>query len=215
MATGKTYKSFHYSNSLVWDSARRGHTSAPGKPDIEIGSPPEFKGEAGVWAPEEMLVAALNACMMLTFVAFAQGKKLAFVAYESAAEGLLENVDGKYRIVEVSVQPIVGPEQRGRYRGRPNDHGRGEGKLLHFELDHRRRETGRRSLSWHPMSPPSVAGPPDQEPWGEQKARRGLPPAVRRRLRDQKSPAGHDRRGDKLQHDANQQGRCHSRCSTP
>jgi len=107
MATGKTYKSFHYSNSLVWDSARRGHTSAPGKPDIEIGSPPEFKGEAGVWAPEEMLVAALNACMMLTFVSFAQSKGLAFVAYESAAEGLLENVDGKYRIVEVSVRPDV------------------------------------------------------------------------------------------------------------
>ena len=107
MPTGKTYKSFQYRNNLVWDTARRGRTSAPGKPDIEIGSPPEFKGEAGVWAPEEMLVAALNACMMLTFVAFAQGKKLEFVAYESAAEGLLENVDGKYRIVEVSVRPIV------------------------------------------------------------------------------------------------------------
>ena len=104
---GKTYKSFHYRNNLAWDTARRGRTSAPGKPDIEIGSPLEFKGEAGVWAPEEMLVAALNACMMLTFVAFAQGKKLAFVAYESAAEGLLANVDGKYRIVEVSVRPIV------------------------------------------------------------------------------------------------------------
>jgi organic hydroperoxide reductase OsmC/OhrA len=105
--TGKTYKSFQYSNNLVWDTARRGRTSAPGKPDIEIGSPPEFKGEAGVWAPEEMLVAALNACMMLTFVSFAQSKRLPFVAYESTAEGLLENVDGKYRIVEVSVRPTL------------------------------------------------------------------------------------------------------------
>lgn len=105
--TGKTYKSFQYSNNLVWDTARRGRTSAPGKPDIEIGSPPEFKGEPGVWAPEEMLVAALNACMMLTFVSFAQSKKLEFVAYESAAEGLLANVDGKYRIVEISVRPTL------------------------------------------------------------------------------------------------------------
>jgi organic hydroperoxide reductase OsmC/OhrA len=105
--TGKTYKTFQYRNNLVCDTARRGRTSAPGKPDIEIGSPPEFKGDPGVWAPEEMLVAALNACMMLTFVSFAQSKRLAFVAYESAAEGLLENVDGKYRIVEVSVQPLV------------------------------------------------------------------------------------------------------------
>ena len=71
---GKTYKSFRYSNNLVWDAARRGRTSAPGKPDIAIGSPPEFKGEAGVWAPEEMLVAALNACMMLTFVSFARSQ---------------------------------------------------------------------------------------------------------------------------------------------
>jgi organic hydroperoxide reductase OsmC/OhrA len=107
MPTGKTYKSFQYRNNLVWDTARRGRTSALGKPDIEIGSPPEFKGEAGVWAPEEMLVAALNACMMLTFVSFAQSKKLEFVAYESAAEGLLANVDGKYRIVEINVRPIV------------------------------------------------------------------------------------------------------------
>ena len=48
MPTGKTYKSFQYRNNLVWDAARRGRASAPGKPDIEIGSPPEFKGEAGV-----------------------------------------------------------------------------------------------------------------------------------------------------------------------
>jgi organic hydroperoxide reductase OsmC/OhrA len=107
VASGKTYKSFRYSNNLAWDTARRGRSSASGKPDIEIGSPPEFKGEAGVWAPEEMLVAALNACMMLTFVSFAQSKRLEFVAYESAAEGLLENVDGKYRIVEVSVRPTL------------------------------------------------------------------------------------------------------------
>lgn len=107
MTTRKTYKSFQYRNNLVWSTGRRGRTSAPGKPDIEIGSPPEFKGDPGVWAPEEMLVAALNACMMLTFVSFAQSKGLEFVAYESAAEGLLANVDGKYRIVEVDVRPTL------------------------------------------------------------------------------------------------------------
>jgi organic hydroperoxide reductase OsmC/OhrA len=74
---------------------------------MDVGSPPEFKGEPGVWAPEELLVGALNTCLMLTFVSFAQNKGLQFVAYESAAEGLLENVDGKYRIAEVSVQPSL------------------------------------------------------------------------------------------------------------
>jgi len=72
---------------------------------MEIGSPVELKGEPGLWSPEELFVGALNGCLMLTFVALAQSKGLQFLAYESAAEGLLENVDGKYRITEVSVQP--------------------------------------------------------------------------------------------------------------
>ena len=37
----------------------------------------------------------------------AQNKRVQVLAYESKAEGLLENVDGKYRITEVSVQPSL------------------------------------------------------------------------------------------------------------
>jgi organic hydroperoxide reductase OsmC/OhrA len=103
----KKYKSFRYTNSLTWENARRGKSSAPGKPSMEIGSPPEFKGEPGIWCPEELLVAALNGCLMLTFISMAQSKGMQFVSYESAAEGLLENVDGKFLITEVSVAPTV------------------------------------------------------------------------------------------------------------
>ncbi len=103
----KKYKSFRFKNSLAWSSGRRGRTSAPGKREMDIGSPPEFKGEPGVWSPEELFVGALNGCLMLTFVAMARAKGLQFVAYESTAEGLLENVDGKYRITEVSVAPSL------------------------------------------------------------------------------------------------------------
>lgn len=107
MQAKTAYKSFRYGNRLVWNGERHGRTSASGKPEMDIGSPPEFKGQPGVWCPEELLVAALNGCLMLTFVSLAQSKGLAFTGYESAAEGLLENVDGKYRITEVSVQPSV------------------------------------------------------------------------------------------------------------
>ena len=101
------YKSFRYKNRLAWDGARRGKLSAPSKPELNVGSPPEFKGEAGVWSPEELLVGALNACLMLTFVSLAQSKRIEFISYESEAEGLLENVDGRYQITQVSVQPNV------------------------------------------------------------------------------------------------------------
>jgi organic hydroperoxide reductase OsmC/OhrA len=81
--------------------------SAAGKPNIIVGSPPEFKGEPDIWAPEELLVGSLNTCTMLTFLTLAQTQGLTLVGYESEAEGLLENVEGTYRITEVVVRPHV------------------------------------------------------------------------------------------------------------
>ena len=103
----KTYKSFRYKAKTTWSLGRRGTLSAGAKPDITVGSPPEFKGEATNWSPEEMLVGSLNTCMMLTFLTLSQARGLTPVGYESEAEGLLENVEGKYRITEVAVRPRV------------------------------------------------------------------------------------------------------------
>jgi organic hydroperoxide reductase OsmC/OhrA len=107
MQTRTAYKSFRYKANTAWSSARRGTLSAAGKPNINVGSPPEFKGEADLWAPEELLVGSVNTCMMLTFLALAQAKGLTPVRYESEAEGLLENVESKYRITEVMIRPRV------------------------------------------------------------------------------------------------------------
>jgi peroxiredoxin-like protein len=101
------YKSFHYKAKTVWTSARRGSLLAVEKPNIDVGSPPEFKGEAGVWTPEELLVGSLNTCIMLTFLSLARARGLTPTAYESEAEGLLENVEGKFRITEVTVRPHI------------------------------------------------------------------------------------------------------------
>ena len=107
MEAKRAYKSFRYKANTVWSSARRGTLSASGKPNIVVGSPPEFKGEADIWAPEELLVGSLNTCIMLTFLTLAQAKGLTPVGYESEAEGLLENIEGKFRITEVTVRPRV------------------------------------------------------------------------------------------------------------
>ena len=107
MQAKRAYKSFSYKAHTAWSSARRGTLSASGKPKIVVGSPPEFKGEPDVWAPEELLVGSVNTCMMLTFLTIAQAKGLTPAAYESEAEGLLENVEGRYWITEVAVRPRV------------------------------------------------------------------------------------------------------------
>jgi organic hydroperoxide reductase OsmC/OhrA len=105
MEVKKTYKVFRYQCDVDWKSGRRAVISSEGRPDIEASSPPEFKGEPGFWTPEDMFVASVNLCTLMTFVAFAQRKELEFVSYESAAEGVLEFVEGKYRFTEVILHP--------------------------------------------------------------------------------------------------------------
>ena len=107
MEAKKAFKSFRFENHLRWTSGRRGVLSATGKPDIDASSPPEFKGEAGFWTPEDLFISSVNLCTMLTFVAFAQSKKLEFLSYESHVEGLIENVEGKYRYTEIAIQPRI------------------------------------------------------------------------------------------------------------
>lgn len=81
--------------------------SASQHPSLEVGSPPEFKGTPDVWCPEDLLIGALNTCLMLTFLALARRKNLEVMAYESTAHGTVENSSGKFRVTRVIVQPRV------------------------------------------------------------------------------------------------------------
>ena len=107
METKKSWKSFRYHTLGVWKQGRRIKVSVEGKPELEISSPPEFKGERGIWTPEDLFVTALNGCIMETFLAFAEQKGLELAAYESSAEALLDFKDGKYRFTEITVRPQV------------------------------------------------------------------------------------------------------------
>jgi organic hydroperoxide reductase OsmC/OhrA len=104
--TKRASKSFRYRAKTTWSSARRGLLSAADKPPIIVGSPPEFKGEPNIWAPEELLIGSVNTCMMLTFLSLAQARGLPPAEYESEAEGLFEDIDGKYSFSEVTIRSL-------------------------------------------------------------------------------------------------------------
>ena len=107
MDTRTENKTFHYRTRATWRTARKGALSAPGKPDIVVGSPPEWRGTPEVWAPEELLVGSVNTCVMLTFLTLAQPRGVTLVGYESDAEGTLEKVGGVYQMTEITVRPRV------------------------------------------------------------------------------------------------------------
>lgn len=105
------HKTFQFRTTMEWAGGRGGNSSAEGKPTFRVASPPEFKGEAGVWSPEDLLVQALNACTLSTFISFATKKNLPLVAYSSEAVGTLEFVEGGFRFtkIDVDVTMKLGP----------------------------------------------------------------------------------------------------------
>lgn len=75
---------------------------------IRVVTPPEFpKGIAGHWSPEHLFVAAINSCLMTTFLAVAENSGLEFTGFACNATGTLEKTDGKFRITQVVLEPVV------------------------------------------------------------------------------------------------------------
>ena len=99
----------HYNVNINWENDRKGLMSSPVlNSNIEVATPPEFPGGMpGIWSPEHLLVAAVNSCLMTTFLAISENSKLNFVKFESNADGKLEKVDGKYMISEIVLSPVL------------------------------------------------------------------------------------------------------------
>jgi organic hydroperoxide reductase OsmC/OhrA len=101
-----------YEVALHWKSGRKGLISSPViDTSIEVATPPEFaKGLPGIWSPEHLLVAAVNSCLMTTFLAIAENSGLTFAGFDSKASGKLEKVDGQYMISEIVLTPVLAIE---------------------------------------------------------------------------------------------------------
>lgn len=100
-------KIYTYRTSLKWTERKMGMLSSPGKPNVQVSTPPEFKGHEGIWSPEDLFVASVNVCVMSTFLALAERAGLAFSSYESDAEGRVELVEGKLQVTSVTLTPRI------------------------------------------------------------------------------------------------------------
>lgn len=99
----------YYDVNVTWEADRQGVLSSTVLPQtIDVATPPEFpKGMAGIWSPEHLLVGAVSSCLMTTFLAIAENSKLEFKAFQCAATGKLELIEGKYMISEIELKPVV------------------------------------------------------------------------------------------------------------
>lgn len=96
-----------YQVNVNWLNTRLGLLTSPELTDsLQVATPPQFpQGIEGVWSPEHLFTAAVNSCLMTTFLAIAENSKLEFEHFSSNASGKLEMVDGKYMMTEVTLAP--------------------------------------------------------------------------------------------------------------
>jgi organic hydroperoxide reductase OsmC/OhrA len=94
----KTYKSY-----------RRDHEiSSSGKPPIQASSDPSFRGDRSRYNPEELLVASLSSCHMLSYLHLCAVNHITVYNYRDTASGLMrENEDGSGEFVKVTLNPQV------------------------------------------------------------------------------------------------------------
>lgn len=107
--------SHYYHVNVAWDSDRKGMMCSPelkeeGAPTacIEVATPPEFpKGIPGIWSPEHLFTASVSSCFMTTFLAVAENSRLEFSSFSCKSKGKLDKIDGKLRMTEVQLEPVV------------------------------------------------------------------------------------------------------------
>lgn len=90
-------------------SYRRDHViQCDGKPDIAGSSDPAFRGDHSRYNPEELLVAAVSSCHMLSYLHMCAVNGVVVIAYEDAASGTMqERPDGSGVFTRVVLRPRV------------------------------------------------------------------------------------------------------------
>jgi peroxiredoxin-like protein len=85
----------------------RATLSSGGVPDLATAPPLEFDGPGDAWSPEQLLLAAVEACFLLTFRAIAQASRIEFASLAVEAEGIVDRRDGGMRFTEIVLRPRV------------------------------------------------------------------------------------------------------------
>lgn len=104
---------YYYNVDVNWNTERKGIMCSPelnkdAGSCIEVATPPEFpKGMPGIWSPEHLFTAAVSSCLMTTFLSIAENSKFVFVSFSCKSKGKLEQVDGKFMMSEIILEPNV------------------------------------------------------------------------------------------------------------
>ena len=102
-------KDFRYKVAVDWEGDRITNVTSPDKPELTVATPPEFKnGVAGVWSPEDLLVASVASCFTVTLVAVAERRELPLHSLHVSGTGHLSaRDDGRFGFVAIELTAAI------------------------------------------------------------------------------------------------------------
>ena len=93
---------------FTYEAYPRNHTiTFKDNPPMTFSAAAPYRGDPSKGDPEDMLVAALSSCHMLSFLAICAKKRITVEAYDDDATGWLENEGGKLWMTRVVLRPKV------------------------------------------------------------------------------------------------------------
>jgi organic hydroperoxide reductase OsmC/OhrA len=93
---------FRFPVGIAWPGGKRVVASVAGKDDVEIATPPEFKGEfPESWSPEDFLVAAAASCYGVTLVGMTGRAGVPLEDLEIEAEGIVGRLEEGFGFREI------------------------------------------------------------------------------------------------------------------
>jgi organic hydroperoxide reductase OsmC/OhrA len=96
---GKNFTYNEYSREYI--------ISAASKPELIGTAAVEYKGSPEHYNPEDMLIASLSGCHMLSYLALAANAKITVLSYVDNADGSLQKDGMSAKFAEVTLRPKV------------------------------------------------------------------------------------------------------------
>jgi peroxiredoxin-like protein len=69
--------------------------------DLPVAAPANFGGPGDKWSPEDLFMASISSCFVLSFRAIARASKLDWSSIECHSQGTLDKVDAKLQFTKV------------------------------------------------------------------------------------------------------------------
>ncbi len=106
-----------YQTHLVWEGSTgagyaaysRDHRAVapPAEQELRLSADPQFRGDAGLTNPEQLLVMAASSCQLLSFLACAARRRVDVLAYEDDAHGVMPHDSTPQRITNIHLAPTI------------------------------------------------------------------------------------------------------------